>query len=250
MAGQLKLTCNSHLYGPARESITIISNDQRSTKTSLSLVFNVTPLLAFDASVVHLDMFFGQERTQRVNLVGALLEKARVKLTMPVPTDVEIIPDPPHTDRIRSFQIHCKGRKVGHNVGNLFITTNLDNPKDVAIPYECNVGGTLEVNPTNPVINLKVSGPKYVNVDVRSSQPGFEVISAKVIEGPFTASFVPADGGIFRVKVTALDDQINDELRGVTGTLVIMSNDRTEPQKELELFGFGGVNRASPHLGD
>jgi len=53
-----------------------------------------------------------------------------------------------------------------------------------------------------------------------------------------------------RAEVTALDDQIDDELRGVSGILVITSNDHTEPQKELELFGFGGVNRASQQMGN
>jgi hypothetical protein len=244
--GKLELTCNSHLYGPTRQEITIDSNDPRSARMPLSLVFNVTPLLAFDTPVVRLDLFYGQEREQEVNLVGAMLEKARIKLTMPAPPDVEIIPEPPKTEKIRSFRIHCQGRKVGHNVGNLFITTGLDNPKDVAIPYECNVGGTLEVNPSNPVINLKKSGPKLVTIDVRSTQPNFEVMAAKIIEGPFTASFEPVADGTFRVKVTAVDDRIDDESRAVTGKIIIVSNDHTEPQKKVPLFGFGQVNRSRP----
>lgn len=245
-SGKLTLNCNSHLYGPARQQVVVDSNDPKSPKTVQTLVFDVTPLLAFDTPVVRLEMAFGQEKTQQVNLVGALLDKARVKSTMPAPPDVEIIAEPPKTDKIRSFQIHCKGRKVGHNAGNLFITTNLDDPKDVAIPYECIVNGTLEVMPTNPVINLKVSGPKFVNIDVRSSRPGFEVISAKVIAGPFAASFSPVEGGAFRVTVIAEVERIDDESRGVTGTLVITSNDHTEPQKEIPLTGLGQVNRATP----
>jgi len=129
------------------------------------------------------------------------------------------------------------------NAGSL----GLNRPKEVAIAYECKVGGTLEVNPTNPFFNLKVSGTKAVTIDVRSSQPNFEVMSVYVVEGPFAASFEhAAEGPSFLVKVTVLDDHIDDETPGVTGKLIIVSNDRTEPQKELPLFGLGAVNRATP----
>jgi hypothetical protein len=192
-------------------------------------------------------MFFGEEKTEEVHLAGTLLEKAHIRLKEPAIADVEILPQPPNTDKIRSFRIHCKGRKVGANVGNLIITTGLAHPKEVAISYACRVGGTLEVVPTNPYFNLKVSGTKAVTIDVRSSQPNFEVMGVNVVEGPFAASFEHApQGPSFLVKVTVLDDHIDDETRGITGKIVIVSNDRTEPQKELPLFGMGQVNRASP----
>lgn len=246
-SGTLEVTCRSDLYGPMNEALDIHTNDPKSPKTTLNLVATVTPLLAFDAPSITAEMFFGQERTEEVHLVGILLDKARIKLKQPAVADVEILPQPPGTEKIRSFRVHCKGHKVGSNVGNIVISTGLVRPKEVAISYECRVTGTLAINPTNPVFNLKVSGTKAVTIDVRSSQPNFEVMGVNVVEGPFAASFGHApEGPSFLVKVTVLDDQIDDETRGVTGKLIIISNDRTEPQKEVPLFGLGQVNRATP----
>ena len=245
--GKLDITCRSDLYGPMREGLVIHSNDPKSAKTTIQLVANVTPLLAFDTQNVDLKMFFGEQRSKEVHLVGTLVDKAQVKLKDKGIADVDIEPIPAQAGQARGFRIHCLGRKVGMNVGNLFITTGLEHPKEIAIPYACKVGGTLEVSPTNPYFNLKVSGSKAVTIDVRSSQPNFELQAVNVIEGPFAASFEHApQGASFLVKVTVLDDHIDDETRGVTGKIVIVSNDRTEPQKEMPLFGFGQVNRASP----
>jgi len=39
------------------------------------------------------------------------------------------------------------------------------------------------------------------------------------------------------VQVKVLEDRLNAEERGTLGKLVILSNDRTEPEKEVPLFG-------------
>jgi hypothetical protein len=119
----LDITCRSDLYGPMNEAMVIQTNDPKAPKMTIRMVASVTPLLAFDAPTVHSEMFFGEERTAEVHLVGTLLDKARIKLKAPAIADVEILPLPPKTEKIRSFRIHCKGRKVGANVGNLIITT-------------------------------------------------------------------------------------------------------------------------------
>jgi hypothetical protein len=243
-SGKLEVACRSDLYGPLREVLEIQSNDPKSPRTTIQLVANVTPLLAFDTQNVNLNMFFGEQRTQDVHLIGTLVDQARVKLKEPAVADVEIVPMLGNSGKPLGFRIHCKGRKVGTNVGNLFITTGLlQHPREVAVPYACKVRGTLEVDPTTPYINLKISGPKTVNIEVRSSQPDFQVQAVHVVEGPFAASFEPSGAARFRVKVTAVDQRMDDQARSATGTLVIVSNDRTEPHKELPLFGFGRVNR-------
>jgi hypothetical protein len=107
------------------------------------------------------------------------------------------------------------------------------------------VSGTLEVSPTNPYFNLKIRGPKVVSIEVRSSQPGFEVRDARVLEGPFAASVDgPLADNKFRVQVTVLEDRLAGPDRGTQGKLVVLSNDRTEPEKEIPLFAFGKLNSA------
>jgi hypothetical protein len=240
---KLNVTCRSDLYGPLREPLDIRSNDPRSSKTTIELVANVTPLLAFDTSLVNLEMPFGEERSQEVRLVGTRVGQARIKRRDQAVPDVDVERLPVDGGQAPGYRIRCRGRRPGTNVGNLILATGLERPQEIAIPYTCKVAGTLLVSPTNPYFNLKVSGPKVVNVDVRSSQPGFEVQAVHVTDGPFTASFERADAGAFRVKVTVLEQLVDEEASSATGKLVILSNDRTEPKKELELFGLGRVNR-------
>jgi hypothetical protein len=249
-AGQLEVTCRSDLYGPMREEIAIHSNDPDLPVVTLQLVGQVTPLLAFDVPSIELKMPFGEERSQEVHLIGALIEKARIRSKGPAVPDVDVIPSSNKPDMVRSYGVHCRGHKPGVNSGNIIITTGLERPKEIAIPFACNVVGTLEVSPTNPYFNLKVSGDQAVRLKVRSSQPGFEVQSVRITEGPFAAKFEHAeDDNTYRIDVTVLKDRILDEARAATGTLIIVSNDRTEPRKEVPLFGTGRVNKVTAPTG-
>jgi hypothetical protein len=48
----------------------------------------------------------------------------------------------------------------------------------------------------------------------------------------------------FRIQVKVLEDRLADDRRGTLGKLMVFSNDRTEPEKEIPLFGLGKLNRA------
>lgn len=244
--GQLEVTCRSDLHGPLREFLLLHTNDPVADRVPIELVTTVTPLLAFDAQVVTLEMPFGEERSQEVHLVGIWLDRAAVRLKASAvgeDSSVERLSAP--TGATRGFRIRCKGKKVGVHSGNLVVSTGLPDPKEIAMPYACKVPGTLEVSPTNPYFNLKIPGPKVVSVEVRSSQPGFQVRGVRVLEGPFAASVEgPLPDKSFRVQVKVIEEQVKQETRGSLGKLMVLSNDRTEPEKEIPLFGFGKLNAA------
>jgi hypothetical protein len=229
-----------------REFLLVHSNDPLSERVPIELVGNVTPLFAFDAQVVNLEMPFGEERSQDVHLVGTLVAKAAARLknsALAEDSSVTLLPD--KAGSTRGFRIRCKGKKAGVHSGNLVVSTGLPSPKDIAMPYVCKVAGTLEISPTNPYFNLKIPGPKVVSVEVRSSQPGFEVRGALVLEGPFAASVEgPLSDNSFRVQVKVLEERVTEENRGILGKVMVLSNDRTEPEKEIPLFGFGKLNAA------
>jgi hypothetical protein len=240
----LVVTCRSDLYGPLREGLDVHSNDPGLPTATLQIVAEVEPLLAFDAPTIELAMPFGEARAREVHLVGVLADQARPRLDEKPAADTEIAALPSAPGQPRGYRVRCLGRKVGSNAGNLVVTTGLDRPRQVAIPYACKVKGTLEVSPTNPFFNLKVSGDKAVRITVRSTQPDFEIQSVRVTDGPFAARFEHAeDDATYRIDVSVLGDRIEDEARAVTGTLLIVSNDRTEPHKEVPLFGSGRINK-------
>jgi hypothetical protein len=245
-SGQLDVTCRSDLHGPLREYLLVHSNDPTADRVPIELVGNVTPLLAFDAPVVNLEMPFGEERSQEVRLVGTLLDRANIKFkksSLAPDSNVDFRPWQPDSPPV--FRIVCHGKKPGMHSGNLIVSTGLARPKEVAMPYACKVAGTLEVSPTNPYFNLKLPGPKLVSIEVRSAQPGFQVRGVRVLEGPFSASIEgPLSDKSFRVQVKVVEESVKEENRGTVGKLVIVSNDRTEPEKEIPLFGFGKLNAA------
>jgi Protein of unknown function (DUF1573) len=245
-SGQIEVTCRSDLHGPLREYLLIHSNDPTADRVPVELVANVTPLLAFDAPVVNLEMPFGEERSQDVHLVGTLLDRANLKFkrsSIAPDSNVDFRPWQPDSPPV--FRILCHGRKPGMHSGNLIVSTGLPHPKEVAMPYACKVAGTLEISPTNPYFNLKLPGPKLVSIEVRSSQPGFQVRAARVLEGPFVASIEgPLADNSFRVQVKVVEESVKQETRGTLGKIVVVSNDRTEPEKEIPLFGFGKLNAA------
>ncbi len=245
-AAELAVTCRSDLYGSLREGIDIHSNDANLPVVTLRLVADVTPLLAFDMPSVQLQMPFGEERTAEVRLVGALLDKAHIRLKSSPPPDVDVVPSSPEPNRVRSYRVHCRGHLVGTNSGNIIIATGLERPKEVAIPVACIVTGTLKLAPTNPYFNLKISGDRAVRITARSSQPNFEIHAVHITDGPFAARFEHAeDDNAYHIDVTVVKDRIDDEARSAAGTLLIVSNDRTEPEKKVPLFASGRVNKVA-----
>ena len=245
-AAILAVSCTSDLYGPMREGIDIHSNDPDLPTATVQIAGEVTPSLAFDASMVELKMPFGEERSQDVHLVGSRAGLARSRLTGPPVVDADVTALPVEPGKPVGYRAHCRGRKVGSNAGNIIVTTGIDKPKEIAIPFVCTVSGTLEVSPSNPFFNLKVSGDKAVRITVRSRQSSFEVRFVRVLEGPFAASFEHAeDDNSYRIDVSVRNERIDDEARTAMGTLLIISNDRSEPRKEIPLFGSGRINKVA-----
>jgi hypothetical protein len=245
-ANTLTVSCRSDLYGPLREAIDIHSSDPRLPKATLQIVADVVPLFAFDLPAVDLKMPFGTQRSQDVHLVGSLAAQAHPHLTSPPVTDSEIMPLSPAAGTPPGFQLRCLGKKIGANAGNIVVATGLDKPQEVAMPYVCNVTGTLDVSPTNPFFNLRLPGEKGARILVHSSQPHFEVREVRVTDGPFAARFAHAeDDDTYRIDVVVQSDRIADEARTAVGTLLIISNDRAEPHKEVPLFGSGRIDKSA-----
>ena len=84
------------------------------------------------------------------------------------------------------------------------------------------------------MIDIKGDGSRLGErtFEVKSLQSDFELHAAKVLEGPFSA-VVKKTEGTYQVTVTAQPPP--DQTGVIGGKLVLVSNDRLEPNKEIRL---------------
>jgi hypothetical protein len=248
--------CNVKHEAPAPDTRSSIEPKRALTLESTSLELgsllskqpverSVEPLLAFDTSFVDLRPEFGTSVYQEVAVVGAKFGDAKPSLDRNEPSSVITVNElPKKTNEAFRFRITCKGDRVGMHAGSISLKTGLAEPPVLSLSWGCRVPGTLEVNPSTPYFNLKVSGERAVIVEVKSAQPDFTVRRVRIKDGPFSATFEPSEQrGAYHVVIKTLDEKIPDETRGLSGTLLIESNDRREPLKEVPLFGFGQINK-------
>jgi hypothetical protein len=242
--GTLDVRCPTIGSGSRTLRVPLVVEPSESRPPELELSANITPRLGFDKQLVELETAFGAPRSEQAGLIGALAEKVELRLLAPPDgslLNVRILPRGPHPARVK---VTCKAKRVGVYTGNLMFQTQPPEAGELVLPYSCKVLGTLSVSPTNPYINLRLGGQKFVDLEVKSSAPGFALNAAEVSDGPFTARVEAAtEPGVFRVRVSVVEARLPDETRAATGTLRLVSNDRAEPHKEIPLFAFGRLNR-------
>jgi hypothetical protein len=235
-SGKLEVTCRANVPGPLRVSLPLRANERPAGE--LSLAAEVEPLLVFDRAVVDLSVPFGEERSVEVRLRGKRAKEARLTPAAAPPpslTATVLRGDATTSDGVA---IRSHGRAVGTHVGSLRYATGLAELPEVSLSYVVKVTGTLTVSPTNPVLELSGPGPKHLVVKVTSTQPGFIVTRAEVLEGPFAASVRRGKDG-YEVEIAAVETKLVPGARGVNGRVRIHSNDRTERAKEIPLFALG-----------
>jgi hypothetical protein len=234
--GNLEVTCRAEVPGPLRVSLPVRANGRPAVE--VSVVAEVVPLLVFDRDVVEFSMPFGEEHRVEVRLRGKRAKEARLSVVVAPRPPLEANVLPGDGERSGGVAIRARGHAVGMHTGSLRCATGLAEPREVSLPYVVRVTGTLTVSPTNPVLELGAPGPKRTIVTVTSTQPGFAVSRAEVLDGPFTARVRRAGAG-YDVEVTAIETKLTRGARGVNGRLRIVSNDRTEGSKEIPLFALG-----------
>jgi hypothetical protein len=240
----LDIVCPSDIAGRFDTHLRVLSNDMSAYNLELELVASVRPLLALQPALLQANLAFGETNEQDFTLLGTRARDAKltVKDTGDPAIEAKVIED--RGGDLAHLHVTTHGTHVGMVTKNIVLATHLDSPIELLLPYSVRVTGTLEINPTNPYINMRISGAKATTIAVHSSQPGFAVRAVRVLNGPFTASFEHADAGDdFAVRVVLDESKVDVEQRGVVGEIAIDSNDRTEPERKVPLLAFGAQNR-------
>ena len=262
-AMDIQLTCRADVSGPLRERVVIHARDAALTTWPIDIRGTVTPTLAFDAPSIDLETKFGHQAAVEVRLVGRRAREARL-LTLSSDgaadaddsdratdasdddsVDVEARPLASTPGHAAGLDIRCSGKRPGTHVGHLRFQTGLNAPSEIGLSWSCRVSGTLTVAPSDLYFNLKDPGQHEQRLSVRSTYSEFRIRSVKVLNGPFrVAEFdsrrpeTPIAIAVDRRKFQTM----GAGLRGAIGRLRIVSNDPTEPVKEIALLGFGRLD--------
>lgn len=201
--------------------------------------------LGFQPQSAAFEVPFGGEVSEDFRLIagtrGQPVSVAATSLAVQgaVDPDLRVEPLPPQQGSGPGLRIHAAGRQVGVRVGTLQVVARPGPSHPIPLLYALRVRGTLTVAPTNPLVDLRAPDPAAV-ITVHDAQPDFVVTAAEITTGPFAATVArAAEGDGYLLRVTAVAGQFPTGARGATGTLVIHSNDRVEPRKEVPLFAFG-----------
>jgi hypothetical protein len=242
---QLSVACQSDLLGPLAESLTVLDATQGGVLAALPIEGRVEPAIGFDTAYVDLRPGFGDTASADVHLIGRQAATARPSVTSTGGDVVTATALRSDGGRVWGFRLSCTGDRVGMHAGSMLVDTGVVALPALTLSWGCRVPATLQVEPATPYFNLHTSGDRATKIVVRSSQAGFVVKSARVVEGPFRATLEkPTPDGSTPITVRVQNERIPDEARAATGKLLIESNDQREPRKEVPLFGFGKVTKA------
>jgi hypothetical protein len=241
--GKVEVTCEATVPGPLQVSLPLRVSGRPVGELSISA--KVEPLLAFAPSRFHLALGFGEKRNLEIRLQGKQATAARLSLVGVPPPGVEVRVLPRSSDERAGVEIRAVGEIAGTHAGSMRFSTGLERPPEVSLGYTLKVESTLAVSPTNPVVDLYAPGPKRAVLRVTSTQPGFSISRAEILEGPFTASVRRVKGG-FEVEIGVVEEKLSPRMSGVNGRLLITSNDRTEGKKEVPLLAIGKVKPLPP----
>jgi len=245
-SGRLQLSCDTNkLTGMLRDRLIIHSNDRSSPKHEVTVEATVLPLLAFDTTMLELQIPFGEQRSQLVRLTGKRAAEARLTVAETGNAGLVVAVVAAEEGRPQGLRVSLRGKQVGTHVGRILVATGLAQPGQLALPYACKVAGNLKLSPTRPYFNLRERGAKVRIIEVKSTRPDFQLREADVVEGPFVAGLQESErGGTHRVKVTVVERGLEDGARSARGKLLLVSNDPAEPELEVPLFALGTLNRA------
>ena len=197
-----------------------------------------TAPLGFQPQSAAFELPFGGDASEELRLPAGAATSLSIEGAIDADLRVEALP--PEPGRGPGLRIHVSGRRVGVRVGTLNVVPHPGSGQAVPLLYALRVRGTLTVVPTNPLVDLRAVDAAAV-LTVRDTQPDFAVTAVEITAGPFAAIVSRDPSGVYQVRVTAVVEKFRAGERGASGKLVIHSNDRVEPRKEIPLFAFGRV---------
>lgn len=240
----LELRCRPRIHGIFVDRVRLRTSAPDQEELWVVATGQVVPAVVFDREFLEVRLPFGARQVEEVRTKGPRSGALRLRLREGDRSRwsaegllVDVLPA--EGEQGAGLRIQLEAESVGKHAGTLLVETGLDDdPRELALPYAFHVSGTLNVAPEPLYLNLRAPPADGALLEVRSTQPDFQIDQMRV-EGPFAVSWEQVARGHARARVRAALDHIDADMRAATGRLVILSNDRTEPYREVALFAFG-----------
>jgi hypothetical protein len=244
----VEIDCASRGRAGKLADFVAVYSDDPTSPLRLQLHATIEPRLAFETNMIELEVMAGERRSREIRLVGPLATRARIAVTSIDAGGPAAAILPAQGDRAAGLALTLVGDKVGVNVGRVLVSTGLDQPAEIGLPYTMKVTGNVRVSPTNPTFNLRDPEARLNTLTVTSARADFRLLSADVVDGPFAAVIERGQGasGGYAVRVSVVTARVARGEHGVMGKLVLVSNDPAEPRKEIPLFGMGALAPIAP----
>jgi len=239
----VEIDCASQGRPGKLADVVAVHSDDPGSPLRLQLHATIEPRLAFETNMIEIEVAPGERRSREIRLVGPLAPRARLAVrSIDAGGPVAAIL-PAQGERTAGVVLTLVGDKVGVRVGRVLVSTGLEQPEELGLPYTMKVTGNVRVSPTNPIFNLRDPEARFQILTVTSARADFRLFSADVIEGPFAAVVERAADGVggYVVRVSVAAARVGPGERGVMGKLMLVSNDPAEPRKEVPLFGMGAI---------
>ena len=223
--------------GPNRKTITIQSNDDKNPNAKIEIKAMIERLLAFQPSIVRLNVKHGEEQKIEAWLTGKLMDDAKLVVGQIEGDDdvkVEVAEKKEGDKTIKGIRVSLKGSKVGRTNGTIKIATGVEKVPELVLRFNANVMGNVELRPRALYFDNRNPKGKERVMRVTSTREGFKLTSAKILEGPYKATIEkPETGAGYEVHVTL--EAKEDQKDNLNGKLQLVSNDPLEPKIEVPL---------------
>ena len=169
----VEIDCASRGRAGKLADFVAVHSDDPSSPFRLQLRATIEPRLAFETDMIEIEVAPGERRSREIRLVGPLATRARIAVRSIDAGGPAAAILPAQGDRPAGLALTLLGDKVGVRVGRVLVSTGLDQPEELGLPYTMKVTGNVRVSPTNPTFNLRDPEARLQTLIVTSARADF-----------------------------------------------------------------------------
>jgi hypothetical protein len=237
-SGQIEVSFDTrNRPGANDKTVTVVSSDPRTPTLQLRIRAEVESMVGLEPAYTQLEAVIGEKRAVETWLRGKLASQARPRVTHidpPAPLQAEAIERQTAAGKQRGLRLALQGRQIAQGNARLRIATGLPQVPEVEHTVIWTVRGNIEA-PPHVHLNLGRAGGGERLIPVTSRRPDFRLKSARILQGPFTATVLEPAAGSTQRSIKVVSTLTATTATYATGKLLLESNDPLEPRKEVSL---------------